>query len=124
MALSGIEVTRKLSLKELGDERCEYRFELNAATDPVWRLYLKKLLPDVSIQFDSQMMVWTCFPADLEWSYQRTKDAIAQANFWYAEEREQLISMVAARDEERQAAREMEQNRKSGLRQQFECLRL
>jgi hypothetical protein len=124
MALSGIGVVRKVSLRELGDERCEYRFELNTSTDPVWRLYLKRLLPEVSIQFECQLMTLTCRPADLERSYERTGDAIIQANAWYAEEREQLISEVMARDAERQAAREMEHNRKLGLRRQFECLPL
>jgi hypothetical protein len=124
MALSGIEVVRKLSLKELDGERCEYRFELNMAPDVIWGLYGKSLLPDISMQFEGQVMVLTCLPACLEWSYQRAKDAIARANLWYAEEREQLISRVLARDEDRQAAKELERNRKLGLRRQFECLQL
>jgi hypothetical protein len=124
MGLSGIEVIRKLSLKELADERCEYRFELTVPTDPIWRFYVKKLLPDVCLQFESRTLVLTCPPANLEWSYLRTKEAIEQANLWYAEERECLISVVMGRDEERRTAREMEENRKFGLRRQFEHLEL
>jgi hypothetical protein len=69
-------------------------------------------------------MLLICRPADLEPSYQRSKGAIAQANQWYAEERERLISIVIAKDEERRAAEELEQNRRLGLRRQFDYLPL
>jgi hypothetical protein len=69
-------------------------------------------------------MVLTSLPANLEWSYQRTKAAIERASLWYAEERERLISRVIAKDEERRAARELEQNRQFCLRRQFEYLEL
>jgi len=124
MGLSGIDIVRKLSFRELDEERCEYRFELNSPTDPVWRFYLKKLLPNVTVHFESKVLVLTCRPADLEWSYQRAKTAIAQASHWYGEERERLISRVIAKDEDRRAARELERNRKMGLRRQFEYLQL
>jgi hypothetical protein len=124
MALSGVEIVGKQSLKELNDERCEYRFELNMVTDPIWRLYVNRCLPDVLARFESKVMILTCLPVVLERSYQRIRNAIEQANAWYGEEREQLIATVIDRDEQRRAAREMEQNRKVGLRRQFEHLEL
>ena len=124
MALSGVEVARKLSLKELEDDRCEYRFELNLPTDAIWRRYFKNRLPGCPVQFEGKTMILTCLPKDLEAHYQRIKTAFAEANYWYAEEREQLIPTVTDKDEERRAAQEMEENRKLGLRRQFDCLDL
>jgi hypothetical protein len=124
MALSGIEVVRKHSFSELDDERCEYRFELNLATDSIWRWMFQQPAPRLPVRFEGRVMVLTCLPADLEGSYRRIKQAIARANVWYARERERLIPQVIAQDEERQAARELEQNRRVGLQRQFECLLL
>ena len=124
LALSPVGIVSKLSLRELDVEGCEYRFELNTATDPVWRWFLQKLLPGLQVQFESKVMALTCLPADLEGNYQRIKRSMAQANLWYAEEREQLIPFVIARDVERQTAKEMEQNRRWGIRKQFDCLQI
>ncbi len=124
LALPKVEVVAKLSLKELNDEQCEYRFKLNAATDPVWRCFFKKRLPEMPVRIESNAMVLTCLPANMEWSYHKVKEAILQANLWYEEEREDLISQVVARDDERRQAREMEENRKMGLRRQFESLQV
>ena len=124
LPLSGIEIIGKLSWKELDDERCEYRFAMNLATDLVWRCFFKWVQPELPVSFEGKVLVLTCLPADLELSYQGIKNAIAQANLWYAEEREQLIPQVIARDEARQAAREMEDNRQTGLRRQFEYLEI
>jgi len=124
MDLPEIEVVRKVSLRELEDGRCEYRFELNSATDGFWRFYYKRLVPDVAVQFEGPGLVMVCFPAELEASYQKVRDGIAWANGWYGEELGRLVPLVMARDEERQAAREMEMNRKIGLRRQFDYLEL
>jgi hypothetical protein len=124
LPLSGIEIIGKLSWKELDDERCEYRLVMNLATDLVWRCFFKWVQPELPVSFEGKGLVLTCLPSDLELSYQGIKNAIAQANLWYAEEREQLILRVIARDEAREAAREMEENRQTGLRRQFECLDL
>jgi hypothetical protein len=124
MALSGVEVVKKTSLKELDGERCEYRFELNMPTDLIWRCYFQRHLPAFPVQFEGRTMTLTCRPANLESNYERARAAIVEANLWYAEEREQLIPRVIAKDEERQALREMEENRRLGLRRQFECLEI
>jgi hypothetical protein len=125
LSLSGVEVIAKISLKELGGNRCEYRFELNLAIDAVWRAFFAHQLPgDRSVRLEGRTLVLSCQPSDLEETYQRVKRAMEGANQWYAEEREALISRVIASDEEREAAREMEENRKTGLRRQFEFLEL
>lgn len=124
LALSGIEIVRKLSLKELDDERCEYRFELSGGTDGVWRLLFKAALARPTVRFERNVLVLTCLPVNLELNYEQVRGAVQQANALYAEERESLIPRVIARDEERNAAREMAENRKTGLRRQFECLEL
>ena len=97
---------------------------MNTATDPVWRWFLQKLLPGLQVQFENKVMALTCLPADLEGNYQRINRSMARANLWYAEEREQLIPVVIARDVERQTAKEMENNRRWGIRKQFDCLQI
>lgn len=123
MPLPDVEVAKKISFTEIDGEQCEYRFELNTATDPIWRWFFQKHLSELlAVQFQNNVMAFACRPANLESSYERIKDAIAQANAWYQEEREGLISKVIAIDDERRAAREMEANRQLGLRRQFDYL--
>ena len=124
LGLPEIEVVAKLSLRELVNEQCEYRFRLNAMPDPVWRCFFKKRLPEMPVRFESNVMVLTCPPANLEWGYHKAKEAMLQANLWYEEERDDLIPQIVARDDERRLAKELEQNRKNGLRRQFEGLQI
>jgi hypothetical protein len=124
MPFHSVEVTGKLSLKELANEQCEYRFRLNWELNPIWRSYFKALIRGLTVHFEGAVMGLICFPADLETSYQRVKQAIAQANDWYAVERAALILKVIAKDQERQAAKEMEENRRMGLHRQFGNLEL
>ena len=76
------------------------------------------------VRFESNVMVLTCHHADLELSYHKVKEAILQANLWYEEEWEELVAQVTAVDAERRLARELEENRKTGLRRQFEGLQI
>jgi hypothetical protein len=122
MPLPDVEVAKKSSFTEIDGGRCEYHFELNTATDPIWRWFFQKHLPDFPVEFQSNTMVFACRPANLESSYERIKASIAQANVWYQDERAELIPKVIAKDDERLAAREMEANRQVGLRRQFDCL--
>ncbi|MFO1475651.1 MAG: hypothetical protein U1F98_03240 [Verrucomicrobiota bacterium] len=125
LMISGLQVLAKKSLLELQDGRCEYRFELNGITDSTWRTFFAKLLPaGLSVRFEPRILVLTCPPAELESRYNQVKSALWGANDWYAEEREDLIRKVTELDDARQAAAEMEENRKAGLRRQFECLDL
>jgi hypothetical protein len=124
MPLSGIEVVKKISFEERDDEQCEYRFELNMATDSIWRWMFQKPAPRLPVRFEGRVMVLTCLPTNLDGTYQRVKEALARANLWYAQEREQLIPRVIAQEEEQEAARELKQNRKLGLQRQFDGLQL
>jgi hypothetical protein len=124
MALSNVEVTRKLSFRELASGECEYRFEVNAAPDPVWDCYVKKLLPDAGVRFENRVLVLVCFSADLETRFEQTRRALAWANFWHTEEREALLARISARDEAEDNAREMEENRRLGLKRQFDNLEI
>ncbi len=120
----GVEVVRKLSFRELNHRQCEYRFELNGPTDLVWRCFIRTLLPGFPVRIDGKVMALLCSPAELESSYEQVKEAMAWANAWHAEEWEELIAKVSARDEELRAAREMEENRRTGLQRQFDYLPL
>jgi hypothetical protein len=124
MSLPEVQVVNKLSLKEIDDRLCEYRFELNVAADVLWQRFFSKVSSPHFVQFAGKNMILTCAPANLEASYQRIKECISWANFWYAKEREQLIAQVLAQDEAHRSAAEMNENRRNGLRRQFEFLPL
>ena len=124
LVFSDVEVVRKLSFHELNHGQCEYRFELNGPPDLVWRCYFRSLLPGFPARIDARVLTLLCSPAELESSYEQVKEAIAWANAWHAEEWEELIEIVTARDEELRAAREMEENRRTGLQRQFDYLPL
>jgi hypothetical protein len=124
LSLPDVEVVRKLGWRELGNGQCEYRFELNAAPDSIWHCFYKCLLSDSVARFENKTMVLVCFPADLESAYEQIKEAMAGANVWHADERDELIEQVQALHETELAAREREEARKLGLCQQFDELQL
>ena len=124
LPLPPIEVVKKISLTELRDGLCEYVFELNAAADGTWRCFFQRLYPSTQARFDNKYLMLVCTPAALEAIYPAVKDAMEIANYWYAEDRDCLIPLVMALDEHRHAQQEMEENRKLGLRNQFEGLPL
>jgi hypothetical protein len=124
MGLSGIELVRKVSLQELDDERCEYRFEFNVPPDTLWRWLFQRVTPGLPVRFEGRLLILTCLPSNLDATYRSVKQAIQRTNVWYARERERLIPRVIAQDEAREVARELEKNRRLGLQRQFESLPL
>jgi hypothetical protein len=124
LPLPDIEVVKKVSLSELGDGRCEYRFELNATTDGTWRCFFQRLFPSTEARLDNKFLMIVCTPQALEAIYYVVKEAMLVANEWYANDRDLLIPLVMALDEHRRAVTELEENRKLGLRNQFEGLEL
>jgi len=124
LPLPGIWVVNKLSLVELKEGLCEYRFELNAVPDTIWKCFFQRVFPSTQARFDHKYLMIVCKPDELEGTYFEIKDAMLMASEWYAEDRDQLIPLVMALDEHRQAQAELEENRKLGLRNQFEGLPL
>jgi len=124
LSLPAIGVLNKVSLIELQDGLCEYRFELNAMPDGIWKCFFQRLFPSARARYDANFLMIVCEPEELEETYSEIKDAMLMANEWYAEDRDHLIPLVMALDEHRQALAEMEENRRLGLRNQFEGLEI
>ena len=124
MALSGVEVIAKRSLRERPDRRWEYRFELNLATDPAWQFYFRRLRCPVATEFLDRELVIACWPEELGSSYAAVKIFLARANQFYAAERENLITSVIAREEGLAAAREGVAKRVRELQRSFDGLQL
>ena len=124
MALSGVEVIAKRSVRERQDGRCEYRFELNLVVDPAWQFFF---VPDpcaAEVEFGIRDLALVCRPEALRQSYAELKSRITRANESYAREREVLIAYVIAKEEGLRAAREEEARRTAGLQREFDRLEL
>ena len=124
MALSGVEVMAKRTLRECQDGQCEYRFELNLAADPAWQFYFRQWHCPVVVEFRGNELILVCGAEELEPSYAVVKARMVQANAAYARERENLITRLIAREEGRAAAREEEAKRFRKLQRSFDGLQL
>jgi hypothetical protein len=122
MSLTDVEVIRKLSFSELDDGQFKCRFELKTAPDLIWQYFFKRLLTQMTVRFENRTMVLCCFPAELKANYEQIRNAIALANAWHVEDREELLAKINAQIEELQAAQETGEKRQFELQQQFDGL--
>jgi hypothetical protein len=125
MAISELQVSKKLAVKEREQSQCEFGFELSAPADPVWiEMFGEEMGTATAVAFQGDRMLLTCLPANLEQTYSKVKDSMAKTNARYATERQALVAKIVAKDEALNSARKKQEDRTSALRDQFDRLKL
>lgn len=120
MELSEIQVVKKLAVKERDQHQCEFSFGLSSAADPVWVSFFKEDLAEFPVEFQGDRLFLNCLPAELEERFPKAKAAIARTNTRYAQEREELIAKIVAKDASIKSAQQKHEARKAALEQQFD----
>jgi hypothetical protein len=119
-----IRVVKKRSMCEFGNGLCEYSFETDNVTDPMWRNLFDQNSPTLKLVLSGHSLTFRCKPEDLESSYKGLKAAMEKTNADYSRERESVFELVrqqnAAEVAEAKAATEQVERHK----QQFDALEL
>jgi hypothetical protein len=95
LATGAVRITGKNNLVDLGAGVVSFMFALSEAPDPTWVAAFVAARSGQVAEIQGAQVDLHCKPADLETSFLKLKDLIAQTNARYEQTRAEVIEQVA-----------------------------